>query len=217
MKKIIIIPLALGGLFIILSAAVFAYCMHNRQVMTTLVATSTAPLINNSSTDLNASSTAATTTLVSTEASPELTVATSSTVVSAKASSSKQGGVMIPATEPTLKKATSTKIGGSTSIANPASTNCKEKGGTLKIKTRGDGGQYGLCYFEDNYACEEWALFHGDCPVGGQRTTGYDTESQRYCSWLGGQTYAQDNAVCTFKDGSTCSDEALYNGTCSPK
>ena len=217
MKKIIIIPLALGGLFIILSAAVFFYCLSNRQITTVpSVAPSTAPSIDNSSTDFNASSTVATTTLVSTEASPELTI-TTSTVVSVKDNSSKQGGVMIPASEPTLTTATSTKIGGSAGIANPASTNCKEKGGTLQIKTRGDGGQYGLCYFEDNYACEEWALFRGECPVGGRRTTGFDTEAQRYCAWLGGQTYAQDNAVCTFKDGSTCSDEALYNGACSPK
>ncbi len=158
MKKIVIIPLALGGLFIVSLVIIFICYMPSRQL-------ATAPLV--------ATSTVATTTS---------TVATT----------------------------TST-------IANPASTNCKEKGGTLQIKTRGDGGEYGLCYFEDNYACEEWALFRGECPVGGRRTTGYDTEAQRYCAWLGGQTYAQDNAVCTFKDGSTCSDEALYNGTCSPK
>jgi putative hemolysin len=218
MKKIIIIPLVLGGLFIILSAVVFAYCFRNRQAATApLAATSTVPLVDNLAPDIAASSTEATTTPAPEETSPALIAATSSAVAPAKADSPQKGGVMIPATAPTLATTTAAKVGGSTGLANPASTNCKEKGGTLQIKTNGGGGQYGLCYFEDNYACEEWALFRGECPVGGRRTTGYDTEAQRYCAWLGGQTLAVANAVCTFKDGSTCPDDALYNGTCSPK
>jgi putative hemolysin len=28
--------------------------------------------------------------------------------------------------------------------------NCIEKGGTLEILKRGDGGEYGVCFFEDN-------------------------------------------------------------------
>lgn len=101
-----------------------------------------------------------------------------------------------------------------TTLANPASVNCTQKGGQVQILTRPDGGQYGICYFEDNYACEEWALLHGDCPLGGRRTTGFDTIAQKFCAWSGGQTFAQDNAVCTFKDGSTCPDDAFYAGTC---
>lgn len=62
------------------------------------------------------------------------------------------------------------KLGGikNTAIANPASVNCKEKGGTTQIMN-GPNGQYGLCNFEDDYSCEEWALFRGECPVGGGR------------------------------------------------
>ena len=101
-----------------------------------------------------------------------------------------------------------------TSMANPASVNCTKQGGNLVIKTRGDGGQYGLCYFEDNRACEEWALMKGECPIGGRKTTGYDTEAQNFCAWSGGETFAVENAVCTFKDGSTCLDEDFYNGKC---
>ena len=37
-------------------------------------------------------------------------------------------------------------------LANPASVNCQTQGGELKIVTRGDGGQYGVCYFLDNPA-----------------------------------------------------------------
>ncbi len=30
-------------------------------------------------------------------------------------------------------------------LANPASVNCTEQGGTLTIETRGDGGEFGVC------------------------------------------------------------------------
>lgn len=99
-------------------------------------------------------------------------------------------------------------------LANPASTNCIEKGGTLKMMTRGDGGEYSLCEFEDNMACEEWALYRGECPEGGVKTTGYDNQAQMYCAWLGGVTQAVADASCALPDGSTCSVVTLYNGTC---
>ncbi len=99
-------------------------------------------------------------------------------------------------------------------IANPASVYCQQKGGQLSIASKPDGSQYGLCYFLDNRACEEWAMFRGDCPIGGVKTTGYVTDAQKFCAWSGGQTFSVPNAVCTFKDGSTCSDDAFYAGTC---
>lgn len=102
----------------------------------------------------------------------------------------------------------------SAGMANPASTNCVEKGGKVVIQKRPDGGEYGLCYFDDNRACEEWAMMRGDCAVGGVKTTGYDTDAQKFCAWSGGSTLAVADAVCTFKDGSKCSAEAFYNGTC---
>lgn len=99
-------------------------------------------------------------------------------------------------------------------LANPASVHCKEKGGETIIQTNGTGGQYGLCMFEDDMACEEWALFRGNCPVGGVKTTGFDTIEQKYCAWSGGQTLAVENATCTLPGGKICSDEAFYSGTC---
>ncbi|MEI6627743.1 MAG: DUF333 domain-containing protein [bacterium] len=101
-----------------------------------------------------------------------------------------------------------------TQIANPASVNCTKVGGNLVIEKRGDGGEYGLCYFEDNRACEEWALLRGDCPIGGFKTTGFDSIDQKYCAWLGGQTFAVPNSICTLKDGSKCSTIDFYNGSC---
>jgi len=108
-------------------------------------------------------------------------------------------------------------------LANPASENCTAQGGTLTIETRGDGGQYGVCYFEDNQQCEEWALLRGDCPVGGLKVTGYITSAARYCAITGG-TYAvtgndgadNEQGTCTFKDGLQCSAWEYYNGTCVP-
>lgn len=42
-------------------------------------------------------------------------------------------------------------------IANPASENCVKHGGTLAIYKRGDSSESGVCLFEDNRQCEEWA------------------------------------------------------------
>lgn len=100
-------------------------------------------------------------------------------------------------------------------IANPASVNCAKVGGNLVIQKRGDGGEFGLCYFQENRACEEWALLRGDCPFGGRKTTGYDSIDQNYCAWLGGETFAVPNSQCTFKNGKVCSTIDLYNGRCS--
>lgn len=99
-------------------------------------------------------------------------------------------------------------------LANPASVNCAKVGGTTMIMN-GPNGQYGLCDFGDNMQCEEWALYRGDCPVGGIKTTGFDTIEQKYCAWVGGQTLAVPNATCTFPNGKVCDDTALYNGTCT--
>ncbi|MFA6300722.1 MAG: DUF333 domain-containing protein [Candidatus Paceibacterota bacterium] len=99
-------------------------------------------------------------------------------------------------------------------LANPASVNCTEKGGTSTIASKEDGSQYGLCYFDDNRACEEWAMMQGNCPVGGVKTTGFDTIDQKFCAWSGGQTTAVPNSVCTLRDGTKCSTVDFYNGDC---
>ncbi len=106
--------------------------------------------------------------------------------------------------------------------ANPASENCIKQGGTLTIQTRGDGGQYGVCMFEDNKQCEEWAMLRGECPVGGIKVTGYVTPAAQYCAITGG-TYTvtgnsntdNETGTCTFKNGQTCDANAYYNGTCT--
>jgi len=108
-------------------------------------------------------------------------------------------------------------------MANPASVNCEEQGGTLAIEARGDLGQMGVCYFEDNRQCEEWALLRGECPVGGVKVTGYVTEAGRYCAITGGAYNVTGDAAdgpeqgrCTFPNGSQCDAWEYYNGVCSP-
>jgi len=99
-------------------------------------------------------------------------------------------------------------------LANPASTNCIKLEGNLVTKTRGDGGEYSICYFTDDSACEEWALMRGDCQAGDVNNGEFDTIDQRYCAWAGGQTIIGPNSVCTFKDGSKCSTLDFFNGIC---
>ena len=107
-------------------------------------------------------------------------------------------------------------------IANPASVSCINKGGTLSIQKRGDGGEYGICIFEDNRQCEEWALFRGECPVGGRKITGYVTPAAQYCAITGGSYKVTDQSntdkeqgTCTFNNGKSCDVWEYYSGKCS--
>ena len=50
----------------------------------------------------------------------------------------------------------------SAGMANPASVNCGNIGGTTEIKTAADGSQYGMCTFPNGTSCEEWALFRNE-------------------------------------------------------
>jgi putative hemolysin len=107
-------------------------------------------------------------------------------------------------------------------LANPASENCIAKGGELRIETAG-GGQYGVCLFEDNRQCEEWALLRGECPAGGIRVTGYVTPQARYCAIRGGayvvtreQTATSpEEGSCALPGAPACDALALYEGRCS--
>ena len=106
-------------------------------------------------------------------------------------------------------------------LANPASVNCEEKGGTVVIQKRGDGGEYGVCVFPENRQCEEWAMYNGDCPEGGIDTTDYVTAAALYCAISGGEYTVTDKSgledeqgECKFKNGNTCDVWDFYNGTC---
>jgi putative hemolysin len=108
-----------------------------------------------------------------------------------------------------------------TTLANPASQNCVRQGGKLLIQKHGDGGEYGICVFEDNRQCEEWAMMRGACPTGGIKITGYLTPAAQYCAVTGGQysisgtegPIEQEQGTCSLA-GKTCDVWAYYNGLC---
>lgn len=108
-------------------------------------------------------------------------------------------------------------------LANPASVNCEEKGGTVVIQQRGDGGEYGVCVFGGNRQCEEWAMYRGECPEGGIDTSEFVTAASLYCAISGGEYAVTDKSgmedeqgTCSFKSGKTCDVWELYNGVCEP-
>lgn len=98
-------------------------------------------------------------------------------------------------------------------LANPASTYCVHSGGTLQIQKRGDGGEYGICFFEDNRQCEEWALFRGECPLKGLKITGYTTPAAVYCVIQGGKINGSQSD-CVLPNKKSCHVNALYDGRC---
>ena len=109
-----------------------------------------------------------------------------------------------------------------TQLANPASVNCMQQGGTLTTEKRPDGGQFGVCTFTDNYQCEEWALLRGECPKNGLRVTGYVTQAGRYCAITGGRYSvssapgaSRERGTCSFPNGKACDADGYYAGTCT--
>lgn len=102
-----------------------------------------------------------------------------------------------------------------TGLANPASVNCIKKWGTLVMKEN-KNGQYGVCFFEDNRQCEERALFHGDCPVGGVKVTGYENDAEVYCAISGGEVsgVGTETPMCKRVDGTWCNAQANMDGDC---
>ena len=101
--------------------------------------------------------------------------------------------------------------------ANPASEYCMANGGRQVIETAGSG-QYGVCLFEDNRQCEEWALLRGACPIGGIRITGYATPQARYCAIRGGDYVVTKQQTATTPEAGrwslpgkpSCNALALY-------
>jgi putative hemolysin len=70
-------------------------------------------------------------------------------------------------------------------MANPSSVNCVNKGGRVLMEKIDSGGTIGVCVFNDNKQCEEWALFRGECPLGGVDVSGLP-KKERDCVIRGG-------------------------------
>ena len=115
----------------------------------------------------------------------------------------------------TCTRPAETKPVGAVGIANPASVHCAEVGGRTVIETLPNGSEFGVCLFTDNRQCGEWALFRGECPVGGMRVAGYPSDAARYCA-ITGATYSvkEGQETCTTQSGETCDLDAYFNGSC---
>jgi putative hemolysin len=115
-------------------------------------------------------------------------------------------------------------------IANPASAYCEEQGFKLEIRTAQDGSQYGVCTFEDNTECEEWAYYRNECKPGDMDVAppptatpaGIANPASAYCVEQGGTSEirtAEDGTqygVCSFPDRSECEEWAFFRGECAP-
>ena len=108
-------------------------------------------------------------------------------------------------------------------LANPASKNCVDKGGTLAIEQDPSGGQFGVCSFPENHQCEEWAMLRGHCPVGGIKVTGFVTPASRFCGITGGEysttgesNTAAETGTCVLPSGEKCDADAYFRRTCPP-
>lgn len=106
-------------------------------------------------------------------------------------------------------------------LPNPASVNCAKQGGQLEIRTAPNGGQYGVCLFEDNRQCEEWALFRSECPVGGVKITGYldgtlEGDARAYCAIRGGRLAGLETpaATCELPGRNACPAQDVLRGKC---
>lgn len=58
---------------------------------------------------------------------------------------------------------------GGAGMANPASQNCRAKGGRLEIRADQKGNETGFCVFPDGSVCDEWAFMDGKCAPGQHR------------------------------------------------
>lgn len=101
-------------------------------------------------------------------------------------------------------------------VASEAYTKCVNNGGFVSTSRRGNWGYYNVCNFTDDMSCELYALYLGQCPVGGVKTIGYSTTDQVFCALRGGQPMGSENGQCKLPDGKICTTSSVYEGTCDP-
>ncbi|MBE0529929.1 MAG: DUF333 domain-containing protein [Rhodospirillales bacterium] len=107
------------------------------------------------------------------------------------------------------------RSGNVTRIANPASVHCIDVGGQAITETRPDGSEFGVCLFEDNRQCGQWALFRGNCPIGGIRVAGFPSDAARYCAITGSAFgIAGTQETCTTPNGTVCDTVSYFDGSC---
>jgi putative hemolysin len=109
-------------------------------------------------------------------------------------------------------------------IANPASVHCMDLGGRLEIRHQPDGGEYGVCIFDDGSECEEWALFRGQCARGDSLKEAELPTGERACLDAGGRLETRERGrggelfgsytACVLPGNRQCEADALAGGFC---
>ena len=102
-------------------------------------------------------------------------------------------------------------------VASQAYSKCVDNGGFVTTERRGNWGYYQVCNFADDMNCELYALYDGQCPVGGVHTIGYSTRGQVFCALRGGQPTGRNNGQCKMPDGVVSTTDQVYTDTCSSK
>ncbi len=120
-------------------------------------------------------------------------------------------------TPPTVLGTTSnTSTTKAAAVASAAYQKCIQNDGFVTTARRGTWGYYQVCNFADDMNCELYALYEGQCPVGGVHTIGYSTTDQVFCALRGGTPQGKNNGQCKMPDGVVCATTQVYkNGTCS--
>lgn len=105
-------------------------------------------------------------------------------------------------------------VGNAAEVASLANAKCIQNGGFVTTAYKGNGGFYNICNFADDKQCELYALYEGQCPIGGISTIGYSTTPQVYCALRGGTLQGSENGQCKLPDGSLCYTDSVFNGYC---
>ena len=115
-----------------------------------------------------------------------------------------------------------TEVYSSAELANPASQNCIVTGGRLQFELAGSGAEYGVCVFDGNQQCEEWALYREECPNRGVKVPSNISRAARYCLIRGGRyeitrwgtASVREEGLCTLPMGHLCDGHSLFMGEC---
>lgn len=104
-------------------------------------------------------------------------------------------------------------------MGDPSAANCEEKGYTTETLYSTDGGQYGLCLFGDDKACDTWAYYREECDESNPILSSYCEENggeltSRSVDWgtVEGVSPAEYQ-VCTI-DGMECVENDYYSNNC---
>jgi len=98
-------------------------------------------------------------------------------------------------------------------MANPAAVYCIGLDYNYEIKTAADGSQYGICIFDDNSQCEEWAFYRGECGTQFSYCEKQGYKIENITEDMG--TWTANGAVCVFDDNSECLEQKFFDGNCS--